>query len=71
MPAVMRSTTPNPGNFRDVYIVSRWDGGTTFSWQALFTGGVHNNANQGIQGQGNTQRLYFNGPFYDEIILQR
>ena len=66
---VMRSTTPNPGNFRDVYIVSRWDGGTTFSWQALFTGGLHNNANQGIQGQGNTQRLYFNGPFYDEIVF--
>ena len=65
----MRSSTPNPGDFRDVYIVSRWDGGTTFSWQALFTGGVHNNANQGIQGQGSTQRLYFNNPFYDEVVF--
>jgi len=66
---VMRSTTPNPGDFRDVYIVSRWDGGTAFAWEALFTGGVHNNANQGIQGQGSSQKLYYNNPFYDDVVF--
>lgn len=68
------SAVPDPADFRDVYIVAEWDGASTFthssdSYKVLFSGGVHDNANQGIQTGANNKKLYNNGPFFDEIIL--
>lgn len=66
----MRSSNPTSATFRDVFIVARWDGSDNFNnFNALFTGGVHNNDNQGIQGTNSNKKLFNNNPFFNRIIL--
>ncbi len=66
----MRSSGPTSATFRDVFIVARWDGGDNFNnFNALFTGGLHDNDNQGIQGANTNKKLFDNNPFFNRIIL--
>ena len=67
--------TPDPADFRDVYVVAQWEGGDPFthtsdSVKGLFTGAKNDNPNQGIQTGLNTRKLYAHSErFYDDIIL--
>ena len=71
----MSSSSPNPANWQDLYIVSRYDSSYTDSngvnvfqdWYGLFTGTVNTSSDIGIQGTKNTQNL--TSGWYQNIYL--
>ena len=63
------SATPSSANWQDVYIVARWDGGSTFNnYNGLFTGTSNVNGDIGIIGNSGTADLYSSN-WFDNIYL--
>ena len=63
------STSPSNANWQDVYIVARWDSGSTFNnYNGLFTGTTNVNGDIGIIGNSSTSNLYTTN-WFDNIFL--
>ena len=56
---VISSSSPSSANWQDLYIVARWDGGSTFnSYDGLFTGTANVNGDIGIIGHSGSSNLF-------------